>query len=169
MSHRVSVVPSIDQVRQLPAVREGVVPPEYLDENDHMNIGRYLEEAGKGLWTRTIELGMGPAYLEQRRLTTFTAEHHIVYRSELRLGDHITVHPRFLARSAKAFHSITFVVDRTHERVAAWCEAVNVHVGLDTRRPEPFPADIADALDEEVAAHDLGWPAPVSGSMGVRR
>ncbi len=162
--------PTIDEVLQVPAVREGAVPPEYLDENDHMNIGRYLEEASLGLWQRTIELGMGPEYLEQRRLTTFTAEHHLVYLSELRLGDALSVHVRFLERSAKVLHTIAFVVDRTHDRLAATCEAVLVHVGFDTRRPEPFPDDVAAALDAEVARSDaLGWAAPVCGVMGVRR
>ena len=165
-----SDVPTLDQVLDLPAVRSTTVPPAYLDENEHMNIGRYLEEAASGLWQRTIELGMGPEYLEQRRLTTFTAEHHIVYAAELRLGDELSVHPRLLARSDKVFHSITFVADRTHGRVAAWCEATNVHVGLDSRRPEPFPDDIAAALDAEVARSEaLGWAAPVCGVMGVRR
>jgi acyl-CoA thioester hydrolase len=38
-------LPSYDQVLELPAVITRPVPPEYLDENDHMNIGRYLEVA----------------------------------------------------------------------------------------------------------------------------
>lgn len=165
-----SNLPTVDEVLQLPAAREGVVPPEYLDENDHMNIGRYLEEASLGLWQRTIELGMGPEYLEERRLTTFTAEHHLSYLSELRLGDALSVHVRLLERSDKVLHTITFVVDRTHGRLAATCEATLVHVGFDTRRPEPFPDDVRAALDAEVAASDaLDWAAPVCGVMGVRR
>jgi len=166
----VSNVPTLDEVLQLPATREGTVPPEYLDENDHMNIGRYLEEASLGLWRLTIELGMGPEYIEQRRQTTFTAEHHLSYLSELRLGDAISVHPRLLERSDKVLHTITFVVDRTRGRVAATCEATLVHVGFDTRRPEPFPGDVLPDLDAEIArSQALDWAAPVCGVMGVRK
>jgi acyl-CoA thioester hydrolase len=166
----VSNLPTVDEVLQLPAVREGVVPPEYLDENDHMNIGRYLEEASLGLWHRTIGMGMGPEYIEERRQTTFTAEHHLTYLSELRLGDAISVHVRFLERSDKVLHTLTFIVDRTHGRLAATVEATLIHMNFDTRRPEPFPDDVLPEIDVEVERSEaLGWAAPVCGVMGVRR
>ena len=164
-----SELPTVDQVRELPAVRTTVVPQEYLDENDHMNIGRYFEEAATGLWGRVIELGLGQSYIDERRLSTFTAEHHITYLNELRLGNQLSVHVRLLERSAKVLHEMAFVVDDTHDRLACLFESTLVHVDMTTRRPTPFPDDIAATLDAEITRCSLGWAAPVCGAMGVRR
>jgi acyl-CoA thioester hydrolase len=145
------------------------VPEEFIDANGHMNIGRYLEVASRGLWESTKAAGFDANYISERNVSTFTAEHHLRYLSELRLGDELSVHPRLLQRSDKVFHSITFVVDQTRKVLAATCEAVLIHVDMASRRPAAFPADIAAGLDTLLAAHDVAWPAPVCGAMGVSR
>ncbi|MGJ9412617.1 thioesterase family protein [Aeromicrobium sp. CF4.19] len=164
-----SEFPSVDQVRELPASRTTTVPESYIDENDHMNIGRYFEEAATGLWHRAIALGLGQAYIDERGLSTFTAEHHITYLNELRLGDQLTVHVRLLERSDKVLHEMAFVVDDTRDRLACIFESTLVHVDMSERRPAPFPDDIAAVLDAEIAATTGSWAAPVCGAMGVRR
>lgn len=161
--------PTYAQVLKLPATLSRTVPEEFIDTNGHMNIGRYLEVSAWGLWESTKPAGLGKDYIETRNFSTFTAEHHLRYLSELQLGDELTVHPRMLQRSDKVMHSITFVLDRTREVLAATCEAVLIHVDMGTRRPAAFPADIAVGLDALLKEHDVAWPAPVCGSMGVRR
>ncbi|WP_375001773.1 thioesterase family protein [Aeromicrobium sp. CTD01-1L150] len=164
-----SELPTVDEVRELPAVRTTVVPQSYLDENDHMNIGRYFEEASTGLWEHAIELGLGEDYIDGRGLSTFTAEHHITYLNELRLGDQLSVHVRLLERSDKVLHEMAFVVDDTHDRLACLFESTLVHVDMSARRPTPFPDDIAAVLDAEITRCSRDWAAPVCGAMGVRR
>lgn len=168
-SVHVIALPSYDQVLDLPAVIKLEVPPEYLDENEHMNIGRYLEVSSRAFWERTTELGMGQRYIDERRLTTFTVEQHLRYFSELRLDEAISVHVRMMERSDKAVHSMAFVLDSTNQRLAFTMEVTIVHVGMDTRRPEDFPDDVAKSLDAEIADHALDWAVPVCGSMGIRR
>ena len=163
-------LPTYDQVLELPAAIKRSVPTEYLDENDHMNIGRYLEVASHALWDTTTTVGMGPAYIEERRLSSFTAEHHLRYFSELRLGEEFSVHVRLLERSEKALHSIAFLVDRSRKILSSTCEATLLHVDMATRRSVPYPDDIVAGLDGLIAEHEaLRWPAPVCGAMGVRR
>jgi acyl-CoA thioester hydrolase len=163
-------LPSYDQVLELPAVIMRPVPPEYLDENDHMNIGRYLEVASHALWDSTASIGMGQTYIDERNLSSFTAEHHLRYFSELRLGDEFSAHVRLLERSDKVLHSITFLVDRARQTLSSTCEATLLHIDMATRRPTPFPDDIAVGLDRLIAGHGAArWPAPVTGTMGVRR
>ncbi|MEJ7635080.1 thioesterase family protein [Aeromicrobium sp.] len=165
-----TTLPTYAQVLELPETIRRTVPVEYLDENDHMNIGRYLEVAAEAVWFRYTAIGMGQAYIDERRLTTFTVEHHLRYLSELRLGDDFSVHVRPIERSAKALHSMAFVLDRTRERLAFTFEDMLVHVGMDTRRTQDFPDDIATALDGTIAAAaGLDWHAPVCGVMGIRR
>ncbi len=163
-------LPSYEQVLELPGTAPRAVPPEFIDENGHMNIGRYLEVASHALWDVTTAIGLGQSYIDERGLSTFTAEHHLTYLGELLEGEEFSVHVRLLERSAKVMHSLTLLVDRRRERLAFTCEATLVHVNMSTRRPADIPDDITAGLDRLIAEHDaVTWPAPLSGAMGVRR
>ncbi len=162
-------MPTVDQVRELRPIRSLEVPEDYLDENDHMNIGRYFEEAATALWQAAIDLGLGQSYIEERGLSTFTAEQHITYLGELRRGDRFSVHVRVLERSDKVLHEMAFIVDDTRDRLSCLFEATAVHVDMSTRRPAAFPDDIAALLDAEIEKDTADWPAPVCGAMGIRR
>ncbi len=156
---------------ELPAQIERTVPAEYIDENGHVNIGRYLELGGKGLWKRfQSELGMPDSYISERRLSTFTAEHHIRYYSEILQGEDVSVHVRLLERSSRAAHAMSFIVNRTHRRLACTVEVSIVHVDMVHRRPTEFPDDVAELMDAALKTEtELDWPAPVCGTMGARR
>jgi acyl-CoA thioester hydrolase len=163
-------LPSHDQILELPAQTRRVVPPEFIDENGHMNIGRYLELGGHALWGRCLgDLGMDESYIPERGMSTFTAEHHIQYFAEILEGADVSVRVRLLERSDKVFHAVSLVVDETNRRLACSVEAFIVHMDMTTRRPTPFPDDIAALLDIALKDDALAWPAPVCGSMGVRR
>jgi acyl-CoA thioester hydrolase len=158
------------EVRQLPPGLTTVIPAEYEDENGHMNIRWYLD-----LCTRVVEstfegLGFTERYIRERGLTFFTAEHHLRYLAEVHAGDTVTVHLRFVARSEKVVHAVCLLLNDTADVLAYVLEVVAIHVGIADRRPVPFPADLAAAMDGQLAAHrELGWPAPVTAGMGVRR
>jgi acyl-CoA thioester hydrolase len=161
--------PGFDQVLALPLLLEGVVTPDFIDENGHMNIRHYLDAGADGAERICRRVGIDDAYRAGRRMGVFTAEHHIRYLSEFHEGGRFSVHTRVLACSARVGHLMSFVLDRDQERLSCTVEIILVHVGLDTRRPEPFPGDVAAGLDQLVAASDaLGWAAPVCGAMGIR-
>lgn len=165
-----STLPSYRQVVELAAQTHQVVPPEFIDENGHMNIGRYLQLGGQALWKRCLtDLGMDENYIPERGMSTFTAEHHIQYFAEVLEGQEVSVRVRLLERSDKAAHAIAFIVDETHERLACVVETALVHIDMTERRPTPFPDDIAGLLDVAIKNDALDWPAPVCGAMGVRR
>lgn len=165
-----SIIPTVEQVGEIPAATEQKVPQEYIDENNHMNIQHYLVLGATALGTRCDELGLGQDYIDSRRLTVFTAEHHIRYYSELLLGQELSVHVRMLERSSKVIHAMSFLVNRSDNLLACTLEVTLVHVGMDTRRPVDFPEDIADRVDAAIKDQSqLSWPAPVCGVMGVRR
>lgn len=163
-------VPTYDQVDQLPRHLERVVPPEYIDENGHMNIGHYLGLGGTALWQRCQgELGMPKDYIATRGLSTFTAEHHLTYHSELLEGQDVSVRVRLVARSAKVLHAVCLVVNETDRRLACTMETIMVHMDMTQRRPADFPDDVAALIDAGLEADDRPWPAPLCGTMGVRR
>lgn len=166
----VTTLPTYAQVLELPETSRLTVPPEFLDENDHMNIGRYLEVASHALWDCTTTIGMGRPYIDERGLSTFTAEHHLRYFSELRLGDEISTHVRLVERTDKALHSMVFLADRARQVLSFTCEAVLVHVDMSNRRPTPYPDDIAVGLDKLIGeSAAVPWPTPACGAMGIRR
>jgi acyl-CoA thioester hydrolase len=166
----VSELPTYDQVTQLPARVEQVVPPEFIDENGHMNIRHYFDAASHALWYLNIALGMDESYNVDRGLSLFTVEQHLRYFSEMNLGDRFTVHSRLLERSSKVLHGMSFVVSPESRAVACTFEATYIHVDMKTRRSVEIPDDLAARFDDEIARGDeLGWAAPVCGAMGVHR
>lgn len=165
-----TALPSYDDVLSLPALSEGTVAPDFIDVNGHMNIRHYLDYGAASAEVLIRRVGIDDAYRADRRLGVFTAEHHLRYFTEMHEGDTFSVHPLFLDRSSRAGHLLTFILDRTDETLSCTVEIVLVHVGMDSRRPEPFPDDIAAGIDDQIAvARAVPWPVPVCGAMGIRR
>lgn len=165
-----TALPSYAQVLELPALLEAEVVADFIDVNGHMNIRHYLDAGALGADMLCRRIGIDDEYRANRRLGVFTAEHHIRYFSEMHLGDKFSVHTVVVERSGKAGHLLSFILDRSSERLACTVEIVLVGVGMDTRRPADFPDDVAAGLDEWIAAaRDLPWPLPLSGAMGIRR
>lgn len=170
MTRSVDLLPTYDDVLDLPALLEGTVSPSFIDVNGHMNIRHYLDAGANGADVICRRSGIDDDYRARRRMGVFTAEHHIRYFAELHEGDTFSVHARFLGRSGKAGHLITFVLGRDRELLSCTVEILLVHVDMDIRRPVEFPPDVAAGLDEWIAAGEaVGWPAPVCGVMGIRR
>ncbi|SNQ47699.1 Acyl-CoA thioester hydrolase [Frankia canadensis] len=162
--------PTWDQVTQLPALVEAKVEPEFIDFNGHMNIRHYLDAGAQSADRLCHAVGIDQAYRLDRRMTLFTAEHHLRYLSELQTGDAFSGHTRVLDLSDKVVHLMSFLVDQSRERLACTVEIVLVHVGLEERRPRPFPANVSAGWDRLLSeSRALRWTAPVCGSMGVRR
>src|SRR5690606_24588705 len=163
-------VPTVEQVRELPAVLTTEVTEREIDANGHMNVVHYLSNNIHAADILLRALGLDDDYRAQRRLGLFTTEHHIIYHSELREGDSLSVHARVLDRGEKAVHMMTFLVDRERGRLSNTLEILVMHVDLDARRSAPIPEDLALGLDELVAASGkLSWEAPTCGVMGIRR
>jgi acyl-CoA thioester hydrolase len=166
----VTSLPTYEQISQIPAIFDRVVPEEYIDENGHMNIGDYFRLCSYALWNTTIEAGLDDRYIEEHHQSMFTVEQHMRYYGELRLGQRFTVHTRLLERSARSVHGMSFVVDQEKRALACTQEATLVHVSTATRSSVDLPEGIGKALDVQIAdGNALGWTAPVCGAMGVRR
>ncbi len=165
-----NAIPTYEQIVQLPALFDQVVPDEFIDENGHMNIGDYFRLCSHAMWKTTITAGVGDDYIEKHQQSLFTVEQHMRYYGELRLGQRFTVHTRLIERSARVVHGMTFVVDQEKRALACTQEATLVHVSTATRSTMDIPESIAAAFDTLIADGDaLGWDAPVCGAMGVRR
>ena len=162
-------LPSYAEVLDLPTLLEGEVTPDFIDANGHMNIRHYLDAGAMAADVLCRRIGVDDDYRADRRLGVFTAEHHIRYFSEMHLGGKFSTHTVVVDRSASTGHLLSFIVDRSTERLACTVEIILVSVDMDTRRPTAFPADVAAGLDLHIAErHRLGWALPLSGAMGIR-
>lgn len=163
-------LPAYDDVLGLPTLIEDTVPPSFIDVNGHMNVRHYLDYGAIGAGVLCDRVGIDDEYRARRRMGVFTAEHHIRYAAEMHEGSRFSVHTRVLDRSGRAAHLLSFILDRDREVLSCTIEILLVHVGMDSRRPIEFPADIAAGLDAEIATgREADWPAPVCGVMGIRR
>lgn len=161
-------MPTVEQVIELPSLMEKVIPPEWQDLNGHVNVRHYLELYDAASWPMLAAIGLDEKAFVERRQGLFDLEHHLWYLDELHVGDTVTVHWRFIARTVKRFHGVMFVVNRTRQRLASTFEYVSSGADLDARRTAPLPAEFAAQLDRLIAEHArLAWPAPVCGVMAA--
>lgn len=161
-------MPTVEQVIALPSLMEKVIPPEWQDLNGHVNVRHYLELYDAASWPMLAAIGLDETAFLDRRQGLFDLEHHLWYLDELHVGDTVTVHWRFVARTVKRFHGVMFVVNRTRQRLASTFEYVSSGADLDARRTAPLPAEFAAQLDRLITEHArLAWPAPVCGVMAA--
>jgi acyl-CoA thioester hydrolase len=162
------VLPSVEQVSELPCSLQRVVPVDATDGNGHLNMAQYLSLHDEALWPYHAGLGMGKHYRQVQRRGLFTLEQHLAYHAEVLVGDTVTVHCRSLSRTEKLVHGMSFVVNATRMELANTLEYVVAHVDLDRRRTISFGEDVAAALDAEIEGHDQrGWTASISRRLGI--
>ena len=161
-------LPALQELDDLPPLLERTVPAEWEDLNGHVNVRHYLELYDQAGWPMMGWLGIDERHFRDERRGFFDLEHHIWYLAEMHVGDSVTVHARFLARSAKRFHGAMFIANRTRQSVASVFEYVSTAADLEARRSAPLPAGVAARLDELIATHSrLAWPAPLCGSISA--
>ena len=129
---------------------EGVVLPEWIDANGHMNLAYYVVLFDQATDVLYDLLGLGQAYRDTTPYSTFTAETHTLYERELRVGERVRVVAHLLGADTKRMHYFheMFHAEGGH-RVAAQ-ELIALHIDMQVRRVAPFPPDrqavLADAL-----------------------
>jgi acyl-CoA thioester hydrolase len=125
----------------------------WIDYNGHLNMAYY-----NVLFDRAVDevyelLGCGPAYLEQTRHSTFTAEAHIRYLRELRAQDPVRVTFQLLGYDAKRMHYF----EQLHHAEEGWLSATSenmvLHVDMIAKKTAPFPDFVAARLGRMKAAH----------------
>jgi acyl-CoA thioester hydrolase len=141
----------------------------WIDYNGHMNMGYYTVLMDRCADEAFARMGFGPAYAAGRGLTTYTAEFHIRYLREVKLGDRLRGNFYLLDHDEKRFH---FFQELFHED--GWCaatgESLTLHVDMSGPRVLPMPDDIAARVAAMARAHAaLPRPEGVGSRIGIRR
>lgn len=161
--------PTVDDLDALGSATTLVAPPEFEDENGHVNVGHYYRlhmEAGDAAFRA---YGFDDDYRERTGHSVFSVEHHIKFLDESLVGDELSVHLRLLGIGPKTLHAQTIVVNRSRGTVANTLEFLELHIDLTTRRTTPMPPEMVTQLEAVRAEHAaLPWSLPLAGPLGVR-
>lgn len=141
------------------------VQPDWVDYNGHINMAYYAVITDRGGDELYGLLGLGETYAKDQQHTTYTAEVHICYKRELKLGDRVRVQTQLLDVDAKRmvlFHEIH------HEDgwTAATAEELLLHIDMSGPRVVPFPPEIADRLAAQKEAH-AALPRPAQSGRSI--
>ena len=145
------------------------IEKDWIDYNNHLNMGFYTV-----LFDRAVDevyemFGFGPDYIAAQNCTTFSAEFHVRYLREIKLGDRVRVAFRLVDFDEKRLHTFQ---EMYHEDgwLAATGEGLTLHVDLSGPRVAPMPQTILSRVSNMAEAH-AGLPVPdgVGRSIGIRR
>ena len=149
--------------------RPRAVEKEWIDYNGHLNMAYYNVLFDRSVDDAFEALGMGFAYTQERRLTTYMAELHVCYVRELHVGDHVRCDFRILDFDDKRLRVFQ---EMRHEDgwLAATAEMLALHIDMNGPKVTPFPADIHAAIARMAAAHAaLPLPARAGRGIAIRR
>ena len=145
------------------------VRPEWIDHNGHLNMAYYNVLFDHGVDHMLELVGCGPDYLKARNFSIFTAEVHVRYLRELKLGDRVRATVQLIAHDARKLH----IFQELHHEdgwIAASSEGLFLHVDLGGPKVVPFPADIAERLRSLQHCHDtLSTPEGVGRMIALRQ
>ena len=151
-------------------VAEGVVLPEWIDVNGHMNVAYYVLAFDLGVDALWEDLGITNEYVKNSCGSTFAVESHVTYQQELLEGDPYVVTAQMLAYDDKRIHQLQRMYHGEKKFLAATGEWMNLHVDLETRRVSPWPESILVKLAEYSQRQgDQSYPEEAGKQMKVQK
>jgi len=141
------------------------VLPEWVDENDHMNVAFYLKAFDDCFYTVYRAWGMDFAEVQARGYSTFAVENHITYQGELLLGERFSIETMLLDFDRKRIRWFN-IMRKADGSIAATCEWLQLFMDFRERKVASMPDEFFNALAEMKAAHDV-LPRPAESGRGI--
>lgn len=146
------------------------IDARWIDYNGHLNMAYYMVLFDQGSDSVFAQLGMGPHYAAERRLTTYTGEAHICYLREVHRSMPVISRLRMLACDEKRMHTFQELIHAEENWVAATCEMITLHIDQAGPRVAPFPDDIAANVFAMAANHKTpSWPKHAGRAIGINK
>ena len=144
------------------------VRPEWIDHNQHMNMGYYLVVFDFATDEFLSWVGLDAAHRAAHDVTTFCLEAHVTYHREVRSGDPLRFTTLLLGHDARRIHYFHAMYHATEGYLAATNELMSLHVSRVTRRAAPMAPEVLERLALVQRAHGaLERPAQVGRSIGL--
>jgi acyl-CoA thioester hydrolase len=166
MSHQLL---SLEQLKALPAplpCRVRQIEPKWIDHNGHLNMAYHNVILDDSVGDLFRPIGFGPNYRKTRNCSTMTAECHVRYLREIRLGDPVQGFIRLLGFDEKRMHIFQELRHATEGWLATTSENISLHIDMSVRKVAPFPPDIAERLRAVADAHS-GLPRPEGAGRNI--
>lgn len=145
-----------------------VVRPEWIDHNQHMNMGYYLVVFDFATDAFLAWVGLDEAHRRERRVTTFCLEAHITYHREVGAGAPLRFTTVLLAHDDKRIHYFHQMYHATEGYLAATNELLSLHVSGETRRGAPMAPPVLARLARIQSVHGtLPRPSQVGRVIGL--
>ncbi len=145
-----------------------VVPPAWGDFNDHMGEAFYVQASCEAVGLLLRHAGVDGRYMGDVG-SFFTAESHVAYLAEARVGDRLSAETFVLGADEKRLHVMNHL-RRADGVVAAAVEHLYLHVDRATRKTTPARAEVADRLVSIAARHAaVDLPGHVGRRVQFRR
>jgi len=152
------------------ALHRGLIRPEWIDYNGHMNVAFYVLVFDHGTDAFLDYLGMDQGYRSDTGFTTYVLETHVTYHRELREGDPFQLKTQLLDFDAKRLHYFQSMYHAEAGFLAAATEIMLMHIDSRGPRAAPMPAAVLARLEAVMAAHRaLPRPPQVGRVIGIRR
>jgi acyl-CoA thioester hydrolase len=140
-----------------------LVRPEWIDENQHMNMGYYVVVFDHATDAWLDHVGLTAEHKEAHGVSTFTLESHVLYLRELREGDPLRFTTRLLDYDEKRIHYLHEMHHGTGHFLASTNELMSLHVSRGARRATPMAEAVLERLAELAEAHGRLPPPPQAG------
>ena len=141
---------------------EGVVRPEWIDNNGHLNLAYYVVLFDLATDTMYEALGLGQPYRERTTNSTFTAESHTIYEREVRVGERVRITSHLLGADAKRLHYFHEMFHAEHGHRVAAQELLALHIDMRVRRTAPFAPVLLERL--QAVVRERGGAPPPDGA-----
>lgn len=132
---------------------------EWIDANGHMNVGYYAVVFDRATDVFLDEIRLGWSYMEETGNSTFTAEIHVSYLRELRLGAPLYFTSQLIGFDEKRIHYFHNMYHETEGYLAATNECLSLHVDLSTRKVTAMSDEALARLDA-LMSRQRHLPAP---------
>jgi acyl-CoA thioester hydrolase len=141
------------------------VEPAWIDYNGHLNMAYY-----NVLFDRAVDevyelLGLGLAYVENEKCSTFTAEVHVRYLRELLVDAPVRITFQLLDFDLKRIHYFEQLYHAEQGWLSATSENMALNVDMMAKKTEAFPDHVMQRLEQMKAAHGR---LPVPDGAGRR-
>lgn len=151
------------------ALYRTIIRPEWIDYNQHLNDAYYAVPFSWATDAFTEYIGLDAAYRQRSGYTCYTAEGHLVYLRELKLGAEIRITTQLLGYDAKRMQIFHAMYHARADYLAATCEWMMIHVDPAVGRGVPMPEAVQAKLAEIYAAHsNLPIPAQAGRTVSLQ-
>ena len=149
-------------------LHRGVIRPEWIDYNGHMNVAYYVLVFDLGTDALLDYLGIDASYRERTGFSTYVLESHITYERELKEGDAYRVSVQLLDADAKRLHYFEQLYHEPDDTLAATTEIMLMHMDMASVRSTPMPEPVRTSVASLMESHgNLPRPPQAGRVIGI--